>query len=215
MKKIFETSPAFSLVELIVVISIIAVLSVGAYVGFRGTGDTLLAREAAGIVQDTVKITEMEILKDDYEKSTIYFLEDYLVIISEPEGKSLELTLDNSCTDGHNISFSSDGNLTKKDSNGNLIESKSVSSGESECVAFKNSEQIGWNYQLSSAGEVSDVIRFLHFNVDREKETNIKITSNEGKYMSIEAPYSKKTLSVSPINLTVSAGEATENITIQ
>ena len=183
----------FSLVELLVVIAIIAVLSISSIVGFGYLGDILKAREVTSLLGDTVKQGELKVLRGDIEKSVIKFLPDYLVIEEQFEGASLDLNLgnDTGCTDGHNINYS-DGNLTQKDGEGVVMQVRSVTSG-SECVEFKNSEEIEWNYQLTDGDQFSNTIRFVHFNLQRENLSNpISIVEGVGSRIEVEAPYGKK-----------------------
>jgi len=178
-------------------------------------GDTLRMREAKGIITDTIKKAELEILKEDYQKSTIHFLENYLVVISEPEGNNLELTLGSPCPEGHNIQFGSSGDLIKKDGEGSTLSAKTVVSGTDECVEFAGSSETEWQYQVISNGDLSDIIRFIHFNINRTNPSGITISSGVGANMAIEAPYAKKILSTTPIELTISSGESITDLTIQ
>lgn len=194
----------FSLVELMIVITIIAVMSVAGVVGFRGSGDTLVARQVKGIIEDTVKIVELEILGDEYEKSTIHFLSNYLVIVSEPGEISLDLSLGGVSGDCHNIVAGSDGSLIKRDSEGNPIEAVSVKKDETVCIDFINSMETEVRYQIAFGGEQSEVIRFIHFDVKREKPTGVTLGGDDiDSTLEISAPYAKKSFSDGSINLTV------------
>ncbi len=200
-----------------VVVAIIAIMSVSVSVGFRYMGNALLTKQAAGIIMDTVKMAETEVLSTDYKKNTIQFTADYLVITSEPENKSLNLSLGDSadCANGYNLNLGT-GVLTKRDGYGKVLGVKSVAGGK-ECVQFTASPEIEWQYQLTSGDQVSPVIRFIHFNIQREKPENaVKISTGAGSQLTIEAPYAKKTGTL-PINLDVSDadGNHTESLTIQ
>ena len=210
-----KINAGFSLLEIIVTVSIIAVLSVSAVVGFRYMGDTLRTKEAKGIITDTIKKVELEMIRESYQKSTINFLEDYLVVVSEPEENNLELTLGASCSNGHNIEFGSDGNLIKKDGEGETLSAKTVVSGTDECVEFTESSETEWQYQIISNGDQSNIIRFIHFNINRTNPSGITISSGVGATMAIEAPYAKKTLSTDPISLEISGENSSETLTIQ
>jgi four helix bundle protein len=210
----------FSLVELIVVAAIIAIMSVSGVVGFRYMGDTLRTKEAAGVITDTVKKAEMEIMREEYAKNTIHFLSDYLVIVSEPADKSLGLTVSD-CTEGRQLNYGSNGNLVKTDGDGNRLEIKTVASGTNDCIIdFPSSDETEWRYQLTDSSspdtKFSDIIRFIHFNVDRVNLSDIKVTGGEGKTVAIEAPYGKKTITDGTFNLTVTSPENhQETLTIQ
>jgi len=215
MQRSSPNKKGFSLIELIIVVGIIAIMSVGAVVGFRYMGDTLRTREASGVITDTIKKAELEILKEDYKKSTISFSSNYLVIVSEPEDKSLNLSVTD-CSGGHKLDYGSDGNLIKSDGEGALLEAKTITSGTNDCITdFTDSDEIEWQYQIRSSGEVSNIVRFVHFNINRTDPSEIAITSGTGETVIVEAPYAKKTFSTTPITLTVSGEDSSEDLTIQ
>jgi prepilin-type N-terminal cleavage/methylation domain-containing protein len=214
------SASGFTLMELLVVIAIIAIVSTVGIVGFRGFSDSLITKEAKGIIEDTVKSTELEVLQGDYKSSRISFLKDYLVIESAPNDKTLALALGIVCSDdpyGRNIDFESNGTLTKKDGSGNVLSAKAVTSGTNECILFTDSKEAEWVYQITSGDEVSDVIRFVHFNVNRETPSGITLGGEISKTLSIEAPYAKKTISdgSDSIVLTVSGDGSEEALTIK
>jgi len=203
--------------ELLVVVSIIAIVSVAGIVGFRGLSDSLITKEAKGLIEDTVKQAEQEVLRDDYKTSKINFLEDFLVIESAPNDKTLTLSLGAVCTNGRNIVFESSGTLTRKDGDGNVLSAKSVTASTSECADFKDSKESEWVYQIASGDEVSDVIRFIHFNVDRERVSGITLDGDTSKTLTIEAPYAKKTISggSGSIDLIVTGNDSSEDLVIK
>jgi prepilin-type N-terminal cleavage/methylation domain-containing protein len=208
-----EMTQGFTLIELLVVVTIIALMSVGAVVGFGKMGDTMRTKEAASAVKDIVKKTELEILKEDYKKSTIHFLSDYIVIVSEPENVNLNLDYGIGCL---TTTETTSQNLIKKDDKGNLLESLTIPPLPT-CTGFQESNETGWQYQLRTGGSVSNVVRFVHFNLNRTEPSRI-ILSDTTKTLTIEAPYAKKTISDSSdsISLTVTSPELhTESITIQ
>lgn len=214
----------FTLVELLVVISIVAILSISSIVGFGYLGDILKAREATGVISDLIKQEELKVLRGDLEKAIIHFLPDYVVIEEEPEGANLDLVLgnDTGCTDGHNINYANNGNLTQKDGEGVVMQIKSVTSG-SECIKFKNSEEeIEWNYQLVDGNQFSNIVRFVHFNLKREDPSNlISIIEGDGSRVEIAAPYGKKQIYddtglVDSVKLTVEdENKNSQDLTIQ
>ena len=211
MKKQNLTLSGFSLVELMVVVAIIAIMSVSVSVGFRYMGDTLRTKQVAGIISDTVKKAEMEVLRGDYKKNTIQFTAGYLVITSEPENTSLELRLD-----GTDIKTSDTGVLTKRDGEGKVLGVRSFNGTPPEPVDFVPSPETEWQYQLTSGDEISPIIRFIHFNVEREKlENAVQLSNIIGGPLTIEAPYAKKT--GAPITLDVSDadGNHKESLNIQ
>jgi len=184
----------FTLVELLVVVSIVAILSVSSVIGFGHLGNTLKAKEAAGYISDVVKQEELKILRGDFDKAVIHFLQDYLVIEEWPTGASATLSLGSACAGSTDYQITySDGNLTQKDGEGEVVLVKPVTAS-SECISnFKTSEDLEWNYQLASGGQFSAILRFVHFNLQRDGEQNgLWITENPGWKVEIFAPYGRK-----------------------
>jgi len=215
MKRKIKTSPAFSLTELIVVVAIISIMSASGVVGFRYMGDTLRTKEAAGVITDTIKKAEMEILREEYTKNTIHFLSDYLVIVSQPEEASMDLEFNGTAC----VTPGDSGNLIKTDEEGNRLGIDTVTAASPPtytCNDFTASSETEWRYQILSDGEVSDIIRFIHFNIDRVNLSGITTDGNINKTVTIEAPYGKKTITDGTFDLTVTSPEGhTETLTIQ
>jgi prepilin-type N-terminal cleavage/methylation domain-containing protein len=196
----WEFKKGFSLVELLVVLGIIAILSVSSIAGFGYLGDTLKTREVTGLIGDMIQQEELKELRGDFNKATIYFLADYVVIDEDPENKALQLSFaqDVSCAEKHKIVFDLNesaltANLIKKDDKGVVIETKSIAKNGSECIEFKNSEGLEWDYQLIESGQFSNTVRFAHFNIQRDNLNNpVSITGGAGSKIEITAPYGKK-----------------------
>ena len=219
MKNKISKIKGFSLAELIVVVAIISIMSVSGVVGFRYMGDALRVKEVKGLITDTIKKAELEIIREDYTKNTIHFLEDYLIIVSETEDKELDLNLN---MDMDCVEQDDDGNLIKTDGDDNRLAIDTVLATDTYvCEDFNISDEIEWRYQLTrSAGsnkEVSEIIRFIHFNINRETPSGIAIdpTSDVEETMIIEAPYAKKTLSKTPITLEIIGERSTTDLIIQ
>lgn len=185
----------FTLVELIVVVAIVAVMSVSTVVGFGYFGDVMRSREVAGIISDTLKQEELKVLRGDFESATIHFLDDYMVIEEVLEDSSFSLNLGDVCgIEAYQIEFTENGNLIQKDEDGAILKIESVVS-PSKCIElFKDSEDIEWQYQLTSGNEFSDIVRFVHFNIRRDNLDNpISVVSGNDSKVVINAPYAKKT----------------------
>lgn len=183
-------------------VAIIAIMSVSSVVGFRYMGEGLRKQETKGIISDLIKRTELEILRGDYAKSTINFLKDFLVIDGDLGDQNIELTLSSSCTGGYEISSDTPGTLYKKDIDGNVLDAGFISGNT--CIAFNESEEREWQLQVITADSHSNILRFIHFNVNRENLNNpIKINDGDDATLEIEAPYAKKILSTTPITLEI------------
>jgi len=196
------TQKGFSLVELLVTVTIIAILATAATVGFRYLGDTLRTKQAGGVIVDTIKELELELLQNYYKKSTLYFLPDYLVVVSEPEEVALEMTWNGMNGDCGEIKIKDSGNFTKTNEEGAVIAIESVTATDlapdTKCVDFRDSEDREWHYQIISGSEKSALIRFIHFNIDRDNPSGITLaTSDSGDSVSdykleLSAPYATK-----------------------
>jgi len=177
----------FSLVELMVVISIISIMSVGVVVGMSSFKDSLAPGNALKVIKNEIKYAEQSIIRNDYEKVIISFLgkHNYLVVVAEPINSTLDLKLS---TDGK-LTTTDSGELKKSNESGG-IEMISLDSDASINVDFTNTDDNEWKYQLVNENGVSPVIRFVRFAKDKTapvffvKDTNSKII--------IESPNAKK-----------------------
>jgi len=190
-------SSGFSLVELLVVVSIVSILSVSSVIGFGYLGDTLKAKEAAGFISDIMKQEELKVLRGDFSKAVVHILADYLVI-EEWQADAIDvLALGSNDCDSNNykILYKASGNLTQKDQDGNVIQVKPVTSSSNECIIFKSptNKDLEWNYQLVSGEQSSAVLRFVHFNLQRDDMGGgLTIRSSAGSRVEIFAPYGRK-----------------------
>jgi prepilin-type N-terminal cleavage/methylation domain-containing protein len=196
----FVGSKGFSLVELLVVVGIIVILSASSIAGFGYLGNILKTREVTGLLGDMIQQEELKILRGEFNKSTMYFLADYIVVDEEPADATLKLSFaqDNSCAEKYKIAFDLNestltANLIKKDEEGVVVETKSVAKNGSQCIEFKNSEGVEWDYQLIDSEKFSNTVRFAHFNIQRGNLNDpVSITDGAGSKIEITAPYGKK-----------------------
>ena len=196
----YELKKGFSLVELLVVITIIAVLSASSFAGFGYLGDILKVNEVSNVLKDSIKYEGLKILRGDFVRSDINFLSDFLVINQHPKETDLTLSFKRyeKCEGKYQILFTlSDdvqaASLIKKNKNGKVLNIKSVRNGGSECISFKNSKDTIWDYQLISSKKSSNIIRFTHFNIQRSNLNDLmSIAEGNGSRVEIRAPYSKK-----------------------
>lgn len=210
-----------------------AIMSVSSVVGFGYLGDILRVRGVTGLIADTVRQEELKVLRGDFESATVHFLTDYMVIEEFAEDAELQLTLNKNgpCVPvgNYEILISDSGNLTKKDGDGAILKIESVTP-PSKCIIFKNSKDTEWQYQLTSGNEFSNVIRFIHFNIQREDLKNseelsnpVYISSGNDSKVVISAPYAKKNIyddnskSVGWVELTVkdSNDNSQETLTVR
>ena len=139
----------------------------------------------------------------------VHFLQDYLVIEEWPTGATEALSLDSVCggsSPDYKIAYSQSGNLTQKDGEGVVLQVKPVAGTSdapvSECIPFKTSKDLEWNYQLTSGDHLSAVFRFVHFNLQRDSDQGkLSILSNAGAVAEIRAPYGRKSFYKADSNL--------------
>jgi four helix bundle protein len=187
----------FTLVELLVVVAIVAILSVSSVIGFGYLGNTLKARESAGFLSDIVKQEELKVLRGDFDKAVIHFLSDYLVIEEWPSGAAESLGFVNTTcnTNDYEIHYAASGNLTQKNGDGDVIQVKPVIGSDTgiECPGFLKAKDTEWNFQLTSGDQSSAIIRYVHFNLQRDNiQDPLRLNSNAGAKAVVYAPYGRK-----------------------
>ncbi|PIZ72026.1 hypothetical protein COY07_03860 [Candidatus Peregrinibacteria bacterium CG_4_10_14_0_2_um_filter_43_11] len=198
-------SSGFSLIELIVVVGIIAIFSASSFVGFALFGENMRAKEVSGVISDLVKRSELEVLRGDYQAIKIHFLENYLVLEKTPASADLSLDLSGTCTldsaEGYNLDTTDSGTLLKKDESGRLIEVTTLPAFPSLCVNFEGSRESDWAYQLTGGDQVSPILQFSHFNINRDHLNTLFSLDLNGKTvdLTIEAPYAKRSLYIDDV----------------
>lgn len=218
----------FSLVELLVVISIVAILSISSVVGFGQLGDMLKTRQATGLLADIIKQEELKVLRGDFEKVIVHFLENYVVIEAYAEDEPYELTTGASCIGGnYNLNLPMSGNLTQKDGDGAIIKIETITTPpDIKCIGFYDSEETEWDYQFTGDDGTSNVVRFIHFNIQRDSQAEpLSIRMHAGSRVEILAPYGKKKVydeqgnlrddPNDPVILTLGNPDSTSDLTLQ
>jgi len=183
----------FSLVELMVTVAIIAIVSGTAYVGLGSFRESVIVQQSIEVLKDTLYIVEQEIVRDEYERATIYFDEEYLRVYAEPEDASLNLDFQPACPDDVGVVTSDMGQLKKRNEKV-TIRIKNVN-GDSDCGNFMTSEDLKWEWQMFYNGNVSPNVRYIHYNPNRDTTSDLTITNDDsgfGSYMVIEGPYVSK-----------------------
>jgi prepilin-type N-terminal cleavage/methylation domain-containing protein len=212
----------FSLVEIMVVVAIMAIMASGVVIGFGSFEKTVRVRETAGVITDTIKNLELEMVRRDYVKQTVHFKKNYLVSEAEPENKALSLTYvgaspscaaDEERLTAENSTGLSPIYLAQRDALGNNLKIDVIpaSTNKSVCVKFLNSKETEWDYQLFKGSDVSQTVRFIHFNIRRGEDVSqlATITSGNNYKLQISAPYADKefyngvTLEAGEVKLTV------------
>lgn len=222
----------FSLIEIMVVVAIMGIMASSVVIGFSSFEMTVRVRETAGVITDTIKNLELEMIRRDYAKQTIHFEKDYLVSEAEAGGQTGSFSLDRngvSCSGGEELKatngLTSAIYLAQRDAEGNNLNITVIPSGPATtvCVPFLNSEETEWDYQLFKGSEVSRTIRFLHFNIRRGEDVSqlVAITDGNDYTLQITAPYADKefydgvTLETGEVKLTVGNGDSKEEIILQ
>lgn len=233
LKTISSKLSGFSLVELLVVVSIIAILSISSIVGFGYLGDMLKARQATGLLADIVKQEELKVLRGDFDKVVVHFFKNYLVLESYVGDEAYKLTkgVTDCSADDVNLELPGDGNLTQKDEDGGIIKIETVVApppppSTYKCAEFYGSEETEWNYQFTGDNGISNQVRFVHFNIQRESVSSpLSISIHAGSRVEILAPYGKKKVydengdlrddPNDPVILTLGNDGSTNDLTLQ
>lgn len=217
-----------------VTVAVIGIMAGSVVVGFSSFGNVVRVRETAGVLSDTVKRLELETIRRDYLSNLIHFEEDYLVVESAVEGQTITLEYKGigggGCeADEAELEVANNSGspyyLAQRDQYGNNMEISNVADGDTEtiCVDFNASDEIEWQYQVFQGSDVSQVVRFLHFNIRRDSTADpVQITAGNQYSLEIAAPYAKKTFYDSgnqtnpPINLTLDSTDVDpETVTLQ
>lgn len=223
----------FSLVEIMVVVAIIAIMASSVVIGFGSFERTVRVRETAGVITDTLKKLELDMIRRDYARQTIHFEKDYLVSEAEAENQASFFSLDrsgNPCPDGEELEATNTSGspiyLAQRDAEGNNLEISIIpisATPKEVCVKFMDSEEAEWNYQLFKGSEVSQTIRFIHFNIRRDDDSSTRAVITDNNYtLQITAPYAAKEfydngiLTDGPVLLTVKNNDDQhETVTLQ
>lgn len=203
MKKTSTTTKGFSLLEIMVVVAIMAIMASTVVVSFGAFEKTVRVRETAGVITDTIKNLELEMIRRDYIGQTIHFEKDYLVSEAEAENQTTSFSLKRAdtgaCGDKDeleaNNSLTSPVYLAQRDAEGNNLNISVIpaSSATPVCVAFLDSKETEWDYQLFQGSAVSQTIRFLHFNVRRGDSPSNRVSIVDNDFtLQITAPYGTK-----------------------
>jgi len=216
-----------------VVVAIISIMSGTVVLGFNSFGQTVRVRETAGVITDLIKNMELGMIRRDYKKQTIHFAPDYLVTEAEAEEQDPDLLLSwngpsGTCGNAEELAIQNNSlsvvYLAKRDNHENNMEINPISPGAvTECINFKNSEEPEWQYQLFSGSKKSQTIRFLHFNIRRDDQSNLPaIEQGPPTYtLEISAPYAGETFykngtpTTAPVVLTLKKEDSSETITLQ
>lgn len=192
----------FTLMELIVVVAILAIMGIVAFIGVGGLGDSLAVEQAGRTVEDLVAELETEILVDRYENTKLYFEPDYLVAVSTPKGSEWNLLQWDKirdttiCSGKERFIFNTQaGDLIIKNEDDEVLEIKAMPQASHECIEFNESEHLEWRIQLRNENGYSPVIRFIHFNLDPEKQGQVTLAPTEDSLLlELEGPYAHRTL---------------------
>ncbi len=223
----------FSLLEIMVTVAIISIMAGSVVVGFNSFGQTVRVRETAGVISDTVRNLELEMIRREYDKQTLRFEEDFMLLESEVENQNLTLSwkgVGGSCPAGQGwMEIDNTGSpdtifLAKRDQYDNNLEIIPIGAGVLSiyCENFSDSEENELRFQAFKGSDKSQVIRFKHFNIRRSDLSDpAEITAGTNYSLEISAPYGTKQFfnngapEMGTVELTLSTEDSSETITLQ
>ncbi|QQR83367.1 prepilin-type N-terminal cleavage/methylation domain-containing protein [Candidatus Peregrinibacteria bacterium] len=178
----------FSLVELLVVMAIIGILYTTTTLGLRGFGDQLNLEEVGHFLTALVGQQQLRLLNETIDQIVIEFQPDYL-ILSEHAASPLQWSVLGVCPEGHLLSLSTaaggappaDTVVLRRNEKGQTFNETLV--GQTLCVSkFTSSTDRLWELQAIAGTETSDLVRLMHFNVDRRSRLGrIQILNANGQ----------------------------------
>ena len=189
MIKNINKKAGFTLIELVVVTGIVGVMSVAGIIGFKSMQETIVDQQSVKVVQDLIDRTKLEVLQGESEGSKLYVDQgEYMIVETVPSGAVLGLSFDPTTNE---LSITSDAKLYKKDKDGNVLSLETVVDGyEFEVTDFDESDETEWHYQLVSGSDYSPVVKFVHFNVNRENPKTTTISAvTDLSYVEYLPPY--------------------------
>jgi len=165
----------FTLVEMIVAVAILAILAPSAYFGLNGFMERREVVQASKIIKDIVVRYELEVLTGIGEVELIFF--PNFIVSKEEHGSQIpELRLSSDC-ENEGVVLEDSGYFSANKKSGDDW-MKNIEASEFEpfeyCFDFSTSPNIERAFALhTETGEKS--IRFIHFNVNRDKQQQAKI----------------------------------------
>ncbi len=197
---------AFSLVELLIVVSVIAVMAVGATVGFGKLADLIGAQETSNVIADTVRQVGLEVLRGESARAAIHFDSDFLAVELSPDEGASQLGADFSAPacDVKLFKLASAAALRKTNEKGDSLGVSTLEAADLCVKDFKDSADRVWNFELTQGGQTRGAVRLMHFNLNREQSAGLKLSSAPTDLtLVIEGPYGKKTFYSNGVPLTV------------
>ena len=216
----------FTLLEVMVVMAIIGIMSATVLIGIDTFGKSVRVEETAGVIQDVIKKMQLETTQGDFETNELHFENNFLAVESGLMGSSLELNYlglgANSCKSHEaTLELKKMGEVTyliKKDEKGNSLETKTFKNDQTLCLDFSSSKETEWQFETFSGSDHSNVIRLIHFNINRsDLNTPIGIVNGKAKSVLISAPFGKKEyfenqIKQETLSLTLTDGDENETI---
>ena len=194
--------------ELLVVITIIAVMSVSATVGFGSLQNTLSARETAAVMQAQLSKIELEALKNAFSEARIYVRPHYLAAHELWENSSLIIPDTPRTCSADGFTANKDIRLTMI-KEGRMAQSLPVQRGDF-CFDFENAPEDEWQLLIESGGQKEALV------LRRIVPAQNAISLSANGFIRVRAPYAEKTYFdnsnkvVSSLTVTIQAGDGGE-----
>ncbi|MFH0838276.1 MAG: type II secretion system protein [Patescibacteria group bacterium] len=189
----------FTLIEIMAVVAIIAIMGTTVTVGWHSFSGTIAVRNAVGNIEGVIDGLEEAHLRDEYTKSSVYFMKDFILADSVGAGAVFSLGWEpvtiagDGCEDGDIRLISPDEALLfVSGPEGDFLSSPlPLYAGDKLCVdplGHKGSTAV---YQLWSDMDFSNEIRLFPLNPSQNSADDVNIESN-GYRLDILKNYGQK-----------------------
>ena len=186
MQKI-KSKKGFTLIELMVVVAIMAIMSVGASVGFQSFFQYVTVQNASGYLQTVISQLSTEVSDNDYKKSSVYFEGLYLLVDSKSAAADLTLgwekvlVASGDCKVGDvKLKSSDEAYFFVRDNEGELLDDfMQLSQNQEICIDPLEHKKQEIIYELQTPTDTSNQIRLFPLDPEGNNSSGTFIEAND------------------------------------